>query len=431
MKIRDIISDKKKIIPLSIGILCLLSVGAYGATYEYKNYQQTQIQQAKEQHKNDQIEQAKDKVKKVVDDKISNMKIKATYDLKSSSDSDVTITVTFDDSKNTIIDCDFKRTDNSVEFDDYNSFENTLNKYVSEEELAEIRHTVIYDYQDMLYGMASKNPTWDKVKLSQKDDDYTVQETSDRFWGGDKAYLVIVDSEWIHKSGSSEWKQICLHMEYGKNNKLIDAKYYYGDVDPDNDIKNGVKADNTTTNSSENSSSTLSFSKEKPPITLMDKEAEGRLETEEFKKIAKDSNWQKENGIIGSIDRYAIIDVNQDGVYEMIAHNGTSMANLSTAIITYNNGNIKVENISSDHGGFIGYSKSAKTFFISGGQGGTNYTKGFTLENNKSKQVFWEQDNMGEVGDKNAKYKIDGQIVSKVEYDEAYKKFGEITKNQD
>ena len=93
--------------------------------------------------------------------------------------------------------------------------------------------------------------------------------------------------------------------------------------------------------------------------------------------------------------------------------------------------NIKVENISSDHGGFIGYSKSAKTFFISGGQGGTNYTKGFTLENNKSKQVFWEQDNKGEVGDKNAKYKIDGQIVSKVEYDEAYKKFGEITKNQD
>jgi predicted membrane protein len=60
MKIKDIIGDKKKIIPLSIGVLCLLGVGAYGATSTYKDYQEKQIEQSQEQHKNEQIEQAKE-----------------------------------------------------------------------------------------------------------------------------------------------------------------------------------------------------------------------------------------------------------------------------------------------------------------------------------------------------------------------------------
>ena len=240
-------SKKIKIIAIGIGIICFLGVGGYGANSAYKNYQEKQIEQAKEQQKNEQIEQAKEKVKKVVDDKISNMDFKAEYDLKNSSDIDLAITVTLDGRRSSSVDCKFNRADGSVEFDDYDSFENALNKYVNEEKIAEIRHTVIYDYQDILYGMASKMPTWDKVKLSQKDDDYTVQETTDRFFGGDKAYLVIVDSQWISKNGYSEWKQVCLHMEYDKDNKLIDAKYGdYDKIDPDKDIKNG--ADDSTEN---------------------------------------------------------------------------------------------------------------------------------------------------------------------------------------
>lgn len=86
--------NNKKLKLILIGILCLLSVGAYGVTFAYKNYQEAQIQQAKEQHKNEQIEQAKEKVKKVVDNKISGMKCEAKYDLKNSSDSVLTITVT-------------------------------------------------------------------------------------------------------------------------------------------------------------------------------------------------------------------------------------------------------------------------------------------------------------------------------------------------
>ncbi|MCI1478206.1 MAG: hypothetical protein LKH93_19770 [Clostridium beijerinckii] len=253
MKIKDILSDKKKMIPLSIGILCLLGVVAYGVTSVYKNYQETQIQQAKQQHKNEQIEQAKEKVKKIVDDKTLGMKCEAKYDLKNSSDNTLTITVTFDDSKNTTINCDFKRTDDSVNFNDESSFEKVLNKFIDEEKKAEIRHTVIYDYQDMLYGMRGKmSNRWDKVKFSKNDDDYIVQETSDRFFGGNKAYLVTIDSEWIAKNGDSEWKHICLHMEYDKDNKLIDAKYGdYDKIDPDKDIKDGVNAENVGTNTNQ------------------------------------------------------------------------------------------------------------------------------------------------------------------------------------
>lgn len=156
----------------------------------------------------------------------------------------------------------------------YKNFTSDINEFIEnndeekskEKELLEIRHTIIHDYQDILYGMRGKSSQWNKVKLSQNDDDYTVQETSDRFFGGEKAYLVIVDSQWIYKNGDSEWKQICLHMEYDKDNKLIDAKYDYNhDPDPDKDIKNGVKADTESTKATLPSSS-----KEKSMITQKD-----------------------------------------------------------------------------------------------------------------------------------------------------------------
>ncbi|WP_026887863.1 DUF1311 domain-containing protein [Clostridium beijerinckii] len=253
MNIKDIIGDKKKIILLSIGILCLLGIGAYGTTSTYKNYQEAQSQQAKEQHKSQQIEQAKEKVKKVVDDKTSGMKCEAKYDLKNSSDNTLTITVTFDDNKSTTINCDFKITDESIDFNDKNLFDNALDKFVSQQKEAEIRHTIIYDYQDILYGMRGKSSEWDSVKFSKNENDYIVQETSDRFYGGVKAYLVAIDSQWIRNNGSSEWKHICLHMEYDSNNKLIDAKYGdYNKIDPDKDIKNGVKAENVDINANTN-----------------------------------------------------------------------------------------------------------------------------------------------------------------------------------
>lgn len=239
-------NNRRKIALLSLGVLFLSSVGVYGSTYLYKNYQETQLKQTIEQHKKEQIEQAKDKLKKVIDDKISGMNCKAKYDLKNSSNNDITFAVSLDGRKNTNIDCKFDITEQSIDFDDETSFENAIDKFINEEKITEIRHTAIYDYQDILYGMASKDSRIDKVKFSQKDEDYTVQETSNRFWNGYKAYLVIIDSEWLYKNGDSEWKQIWFHMEYDKNDKLIDAKYYYGDIDPNNDIKNTTENINNT-----------------------------------------------------------------------------------------------------------------------------------------------------------------------------------------
>lgn len=163
--------------------------------------------------------------------------------MKNISYNSLTITVTFDDSKNTTIGCEFKRADNSLDFNDENSFGNAIDKFINEEKTSEIRHTIIYDYQDMLYGMRGKTSNrWDKVKFSKNDNDYIVQETSDRFFGGSKAYLVTIDSEWITKNGKSEWKHICLHMEYDSNNKLLGQKYGdYDKINMDNDIKNGAK----------------------------------------------------------------------------------------------------------------------------------------------------------------------------------------------
>jgi hypothetical protein len=260
MDIKNMIKNKKKLISISLEILFLLGVCVFGIVSIYKNYQEKQIQQEIKQHKNEQIEQAKEKVKKIVDGKMSGMKCEVKYDLKNASDNNLTIAVAFDDNKSTTVNCDFKRTDNSIDFNDESSFNSALDKFISQEKEAEIRHTIIYDYQDILYGMRGKmSDVWDKVKFSKNDDDYVVQETSDRFFGGNKAYLVIIDSQWIKKNGGIEWKDICLHMEYDKNNKLINASYDYNhDPDPDKDIKNTSKYDENILNKEDKSEMTIS-----------------------------------------------------------------------------------------------------------------------------------------------------------------------------
>jgi len=266
----------KKVI-ISIGIICALGISTYGANYTYSNYQKNKAEQAekqaKEQRENEQREKAIDKVQTTVNNRIINMNCKAEYNCTSTTDEYFIITTTLNGKKDTTIDCKVKRLDDSVDFDDFDSFRITLNKYVSEEKLSEIRHTAIHDYQDMLYGMAAKMPTWDNVHLSQNDDDYIVQETSNRFFSGEKAYLVTIDSKWTTKRGTSEWKHICLHMEYGKDNKLIDAKYYYGDVDPDKDIKNGVKVDisNVVTKSKADSDTKILVKSKEEAIKVLEK----------------------------------------------------------------------------------------------------------------------------------------------------------------
>ena len=242
------ISRKTKIIILSIGIVCVLGISVWGVNSTYSNYQKSKAEQAKEQHKNEQISEATEKIKKIVDDKISNLDCKTEYNCGQFSDDNLVITIRLNGMKDKSMDCKFKITNDSVDFYDYNSFVKNFNELESQEEIAEIRNRVIDDYQDMMFRMKETYKEWDDVDFSTNNDDYVVQETSDRFFGGDKAYLITIDSKWTAKSGHTEWKHICLHMEYDKNNKFIDAKYGdYDKIDPDKDIKNGTKVVNEST----------------------------------------------------------------------------------------------------------------------------------------------------------------------------------------
>ena len=259
---------KFKLIVLGIGFICVIGICCYSINSEYRSYQERKIeeskQKAKEQSKNERIQEATEKIKKIVDDKISNLDCKAEYNCNEFDDENLVITLRLSGMTDKSLDCKFKITDDLVDFDDYNSFIKSFSEIELQEEMAEIRHTVIHDYQDMLYGMSAKIRTWDKVDLSQNNNDYIVQETSDRFFGGQKAYLITVDSKWTAKDGHTEWKHICLHMEYGNDNKLIDSKYGdYDKIDPDKDIKNGTRAVNenaTVSNVSSNSSQIASNS---------------------------------------------------------------------------------------------------------------------------------------------------------------------------
>lgn len=161
-------------------------------------------------------------------------------------------------------------------------------------------------------------------------------------------------------------------------------------------------------------------------------------ETTEIQKYAdllNDKSWQRNNGIIffndnwlgkineSTIDYNVIVDINQDGVYEMLLHHGSCEANLTTSVVTYNNGDIKIEHLPCDHGGYRGYSSSQKVFFIGGGHMDFYYTKGYKLENGSCKQVY-SSSSYEYKG--NSTYTVDGQNVSKEEYDESFKQFGDI-----
>ncbi|MFW2487568.1 hypothetical protein ACN077_03215 [Clostridium chromiireducens] len=425
---------KLKLKLIGIGIICVLGITAYGINCTYINYQKNKAEQAekqaKEQLENEQRDKAIDKVKTTVNNRIIDMKCEVEYNCTSTTDDYFIITTSLKGKKDATIDCKLNRIDVSVDFDNFDSFKDTLNNYVSEEELVEVRHIAIHDYQDMLYGMASKIATWDNVHLSQNDEDYIVQETSDRFFGGERAYLVTIDSKWTTKKGTSEWKHICLHMEYNKDSKLIDAKYGdYDKIDPDKDIKNSTKVvdESTTTSTKILSDSELTVDKAKQLISNASWPSEGS-EIQAFANILNDVNWQQLNGI-QYITKNIIVDIDQDGVYEMLLDNGSCEANLKVSVVMYNDGNIKVEHLSTDHGGYIGYSKSKKVIFGAGGRGGYNHLEGYKLENNHCKQVYSSESNEGEVGEAKAFYTVNGQKVSKAEYDKSFKEFGEISKS--
>lgn len=150
-------------------------------------------------------------------------------------------------------------------------------------------------------------------------------------------------------------------------------------------------------------------------------------EMQKYAALLNDENWLKANGIKGTIEENIIMDLDQDGVYEMVLNHGTCEADKTTSVVIYNKGNIIVEHLSSGHGGYWGYSKSEKVFFLNGGTQGFGYLKGYKLENNNCEEVYSSTSDAGHyLEEEKATYTVNGQKVSKTEYDESIKKFGEI-----
>ncbi|OOM16039.1 hypothetical protein [Clostridium saccharobutylicum] len=152
-------------------------------------------------------------------------------------------------------------------------------------------------------------------------------------------------------------------------------------------------------------------------------------EMQKYSELLNDINWQKNNGINGTINKNFIVDLDQDGVYEMVLNHGTCEADKTTTVVTYNNGNIKVEHLSSDHGGYWGYSKSERVFFINGGTQGFGYLNGYKLENGYCEKVYSSISDENHYGKEKATYTINGEKVSRAQYKESIERFGEIDKN--
>jgi len=164
--------------------------------------------------------------------------------------------------------------------------------------------------------------------------------------------------------------------------------------------------------------------------------SDGGAEIQAYADLLNDTNWLKDNGIIyrngtdDTIDSVIVIDINQDGVYEMLLYSWKFLY-----IITYNNGNIKkIEDIHAADGGYSGYSSSKKIFFVSAGRMGAYWTDGYKLENNECKKIFSSTDDeiISHTDEGSAivghDYTINGQKVSTTEYDKYFEKFGTIEK---
>lgn len=156
-------------------------------------------------------------------------------------------------------------------------------------------------------------------------------------------------------------------------------------------------------------------------------------ELQVYNKLLNDLSWQRKNGIIfnnneSTIDEHNFVDLDQDGVYEMLLHHGSCEADMTVSVVKYNNGNIKIQHLPISHGGYEGYSKSAKAFFIGSGNQGYTMTIGYKLEKGVCKKVF-ECTSEGDEVDKpeEVTYTVNGKKVSQAEYKKALAAFGKIS----
>lgn len=144
----------------------------------------------------------------------------------------------------------------------------------------------------------------------------------------------------------------------------------------------------------------------------------GGKEIHEYTTLLNDSSWQEQNGIT-KVSQNIIMDVNQDGIDEMLLNNGQNQARLQVSIVSYNNGNIKVQNIPSGQGGYYGYIKGENVLCEVGAHMGYFYGSGYKLNNGNWEQVYtWNAEYVSQYVDDNSfkNCTLNGKSVSEEEF---------------
>lgn len=228
-----------------------------------------------------------------------------------------------------------------------------------------------------------------------------------------------VNAGWEHDNNGWLYKEVTQHATEWKN---IDGNWYYFYKENDSYGQTGYMAHDTIIDGRYLNHNGLW--------------SDGGKEIQAYDDLLKDTNWLKDNGIIyrngtnDTISSVIVIDINQDGVYEMLVYTWKFLY-----VITYNNGNIKkIEDIHAADGGYSGYSSSKKIFFVRAGRMGHYWTDGYKLENDECKKIFSSTDDeiISNTDEDSVlvrhDYTINGQKVSTTEYEKYFKKFGTIEK---
>ncbi|WP_017212206.1 hypothetical protein [Clostridium beijerinckii] len=156
--------------------------------------------------------------------------------------------------------------------------------------------------------------------------------------------------------------------------------------------------------------------------------SEGTKEIKAYMELLKNNSLLKSKYNLIISDEYLkknyllnakFVDLNQDGIFEMIVTNGTSEADKSVAIFTYTDGNIKlIDNLHNSHTEYNGYNKDENVFLLRGGSMGEEWGLVYKLENGKCNLVYSYSCNSY-----TNKIILNGQKISNDEFNKFLNKF--------
>lgn len=191
-----------------------------------------------------------------------------------------------------------------------------------------------------------------------------------------------------------------------------------------------ISSDSKTQTNTENESSSSTSSQSSKNDEVVSRQKTAKDAKEKFASLLQDTTWLTNNAEYknsGSV-KFLILDINQDGVPEMLLSNQSgSLASWAIYVATYNNNNVNVQKINTSHGGFAGYLNDEKVFLTNEEQMGYGWGTAYKLDNNQCVQVYTWADNAGT--GKELEGKINDASVSQAEYKEFTNKFQNADSN--